>query len=573
MIIHDYTTQYALDVLDGTIIAGNLVKLACQRHLNDLQKEGTEGFSFVFSREKADRAFRFFENLKFTDGDMRGKPVKLVDFQYFIIGNLFGWVDAKTGYRRFSKSYVQLSRKQAKSLLNSGIAIYTAGFCGYQNAQVYTVATKKAQARIVWEQAKKFIEQDKELAALHKTYDRESLIKHKINGGKIVALGRDTNSIDGFEPYTGIVDELHSHKNNQMIKLLQDGTINLQESLISIITTAGFDLSPTNPCVIEYEYCINILNGLGDNDRYFNYIAQMDKEDDIWDSKNWAKCAPLSRHIPHSIKSMEMLAIEAKDKGGEELTNFMTKTLNIWTHSEVNAYINLDKWKACASDMTLDNFIGYEAVIGLDLSSGGDLTSLAIEIPIVIDGVQKFFIHSHSFIPKERLQEHIKSDLAPYGTWLKDGLLTTTPGYKSDYKFILKYLRELKETYNIKFKMICYDPHNADAFLSDLEDFGVPVVEILASARNLNQPTVDFKLEVDSGNIIYNKDSKLLSWSVANAKLDHNSMGECKIDKNLRVKRIDPVDAVIDAHKMAMLQKKEFVMTDEYIDDLYKDYM
>ncbi|WP_424769433.1 terminase TerL endonuclease subunit [Paenibacillus sp. sgz302251] len=415
-------------------------------------------------------------------------------------------------------------------------------------------------------QAKKFVEQDKDLAELHRAYDRESLIKNKANGGKIMALGRDTNSIDGFEPYTGIIDEFHSHKNNQMIKLLQDRTINLPESLISIITTAGFDLSPTNPCIVEYNYCVNLLNGAGENERYFTYIAQMDKEDDIWDSKNWVKCSPLSRHLPHAIKAMETLAIEAKEKGGEELTNFMTKTLNIWTHSSDDTYINLDKWKECASDMTLEDFKGAEAYIGVDLSSGGDLTSIAIEIPTVIDGQQKYFIHSHSFMPKERLLEHIKSDQAPYNVWLSDGLLTTIPGYKTDYKFIIKYLREIKEKYNLKFKIICYNPHNADTFLDDLEMFGCDVVEIVQSARNLNQPTVDFKLEVDSGNIIYNRKSKLLTWV-------YNSFGECKIEKNLQRKRIDPVDAVIDSHKMAMLMKEQFVMTDEYLDELYSDYL
>jgi phage terminase large subunit-like protein len=568
----DFTTQYATDVVNGKILTGKLVKLACQRHLNDLSRQGTVGFPFLFSEEKADRAFRFFERLKFTDGELMGKPVKLVDFQYFIIGNLFGWITLD-GYRRFSKSYVQLSRKQAKSLLNSGIAIYTSGFCGYQNAQVYTVARKKQQARIVWEQAKKFIDQDKDLASLHKQYDRESLIKNKVNGGKIMALGRDTNSIDGFEPYTGIVDELHSHKSNQMIKLLQDGTINLKESLISIITTAGFDLSPTNPCIVEYNYCVNLLNGVGENERYFAYIAQMDKEDDIWDSKNWVKCAPLSRHLPHAINAMEQLAIEAKEKSGEELTNFMTKTLNIWTHASDDTYINLEKWKDCASDMTLEDFRNKEAYIGVDLSSGGDLTSVCLEIPTVIDGKRKYFIHSHSFMPREKLQEHIKSDQAPYNIWLQENLLTTTPGYKTDYKFIIKYLSEIKEKYNIRFRMICYDPHNADTFLDDLETFGCDVVEIVQSARNLNQPTVDFKLEVDEGNIIYNRNSKLLTWSVANAKLTYNSFGECKIDKNYRVKRIDPVDAIIDAHKMAMLQKEEFVITDEYLNEIYADYL
>lgn len=565
----DYTTKYAEDVIKGTIPAGKLVIKACQRHLDDLERQDTEKFPYIFDIKKANRAFRFFESLKFTDGELRGQPVKLVDFQYFIIGSLFGWLN-RDGYRRFKKSYTQLARKQAKSLLNSGIGIYTSSFCNYYNAQVYVTATKMAQAKIVWEQSKKFINIEKDLDEMFKAYDKESLIKNKITGGKILALGRDTKSIDGFEPYCGIIDEYHLHPTEQMVKLLQDGTINLKESLISIITTAGFNLN--SPCKKEYDYCVNVLNEMVENDRYFIYIAQMDKEDDPWDTNNWFKCAPLARHLPHAFESMKELGKEAKDKGGQELANFFTKTLNMWYEYTDSQYINISKWKECSSDLSLENMKGRTCIVGIDLSSGGDLTSLSLNFKLDND---KYFIHSHSFMPSNRLLEHEMTDKAPYRVWVKKGLLTLTEtlgGVKTDYKYIISYLKELINKYNLKVEAIAYDPHNADAFLSDLEEIADPIM-IVQSCKSLNDATVDFKLEVDANNILYNKESALLSWSFANAKTVSNSFGEIKIDKDFKNNRIDPCDAVINAHKIMFKQEKPVdlnkYLTDDYLNKLY----
>ena len=253
----------------------------------------------------------------------------------------------------------------------------------------------------------------------------------------------------------------------------------------------------------------------------------------------------------------------------------MTKTLNMWVEFKNNEYIDLDKWKQCASDMTLEDMVGKECYVGLDLSSGGDLTSIALEFPLNIDGQRKYFIHSYSFIPAKRLEEHIKTDKAPYDIWLREGLLTVTEtlgGVKTDYQYIIAYLKELILKYNLKIKAIAYDPHNASAFLNDLETFGVDTVEIVQSAKSLNEATIDFKLEVEAGNIIYNRKNSLLTWSVANAKLVYNSFGECKIDKNYRNKRIDPIDAIIDAHKLAMLDKGKITINDLITEDNLKKW-
>jgi phage terminase large subunit-like protein len=455
--------------------------------------------------------------------------------------------------------------------------LYYSNFDGYQYPQVYTTATKELQAKIVLQECIKFINADEELAGtkthpgLFTIKEYASKIECNLTHGIIRALGRDTESIDGFRPYFGSVDEYHKHKTSQMYKLLTDGTKKLKQCLVSVITTAGFNLN--GPCFELYKYCKNILYGTVIDETQFVFICELDKEDlqgeGIWDEANWPKANPL--WTPETLTSLRADAIKAREMGGSELKNFMTKSLNIWVQASDDQYIDLEAWKTCESDITLEDMRGKECYLGLDLSSGGDLTSGGLEFPLDIDEERKYYIDSHSFMPKNRLAEHIKTDKAPYDMWVRDGLVTLTEtlgGVKTDYKYIIRHYKELIEKYELKLMGIAYDPHNADAFLSDLETFGVDCVEIVQSCKSLNDATEDFRLEVKAINVLYDKRNKLLTWSIANATTTSNSFGEIKIDKNLTVKRIDPCDAIIDAHKLAILNKP-VVNTSKYITDEY----
>lgn len=545
-------TQYAIDIVEGRIVAGELAILACKRHLKDLEKSKLAPYVYRFDEEKASVIIDFAETLTIAEGDEK-KPLNLDEFQTFIFGSLHGWVHKETGYRRFRSSYVQVGRQQGKSLMNGVLGAFYGNFDGYQYGQIYCTATKQDQAKIVLNEMIKFIRTDSDLEEMFKIKEYESTIECLITNTVIKALGRDTKSIDGFRPLLGIVDEYHAHKDNQMYKQLEGGTGNLKECLISVITTAGFDL--TGPCYELYEYCVNLLKGVFENETQFVYIAQLDKEDDIWDPQNWIKANPLTCQTQEGIDRMVDIANKAKEMGGSELRDFMTKRLNVWVSFSDDQYMDIEHWKACESDRTLEDMRSKECIAGLDLSSGGDLTSLALVFNEMIAAVKKYYVYSHSFMPKNRVAEHIKTDDVPYDMWIKEGLLTVTEtlgGVKTDYKYIISHLERLAEQYDLKIKLICYDPHNASAFLYDIENLGIDSLMVNQSARNLNDPTVDFKLEVEAGNVEYDKRNKLLTWSIANAKTVSNSFGETKIDKDLRQKRIDPVDAIIDAWKMAM---------------------
>ncbi len=459
--------------------------------------------------------------------------------------------------------------QNGKSFLNGILAAYYGNFDAYKYGQIYCTATKKDQAVIVFNEIVKFIESDEELTECFKVHEHNSTIDCLLTHSVIRALSGDTKSIDGFRPLLGIVDEYHAHRNNQMYKLLEGGIKKMKSALISVITTAGFDLK--SPCFKLYEYCMNVLKGVTTNDTQFIYIAQMDETDDLWLPENWIKANPILEYDPDALANMIPIAETAKEMGGEDLRDFLVKQLNKWIQFSNRQYIkDIALWKRCGvRKRTLADFKGKKCYVGVDLSSGGDLTSIAFVFPYMDGDVKKYYVYSHSFIPANRVQEHIKTDNAPYDIWINDGLCTVTEtlgGIKTDYKYILSHLKKLIMKYEFSVQMICYDPHNASAFLGDLEGMGYDSLSITQSAKNLNDATVDFRLEIYSGNVEFDGTNDLLTWSMANAKTISNNYGEIKIDKDISVDRIDPCDAVIDAWVMAM--KDEYkVDANEFVNE------
>lgn len=554
----DRVTKFAKANLKNKKDFGEDARLAFKRHINDLARseKNDPNFPYRFDEEKAEDIIELANKLTIAEGE-GNEQFTCAGFQEFILGSIFGWVHKETGKRRFTDSYVQVARQQGKSVLNAILGIKCSNFDNYNYGQIYCTATKADQARIVLKEIIKFINADSDLKELFDIKDYKSEITGKITSTVIRALGRDTHTIDGFRPYLGIVDEYHAHKDNQMYKLLKGGTRKLKQSLISVITTAGFNLNA--PCYDLYKYCRRVLRGIDVNERQFIYIAQMDEKDDIWDPANWIKCCPLTGKDPELVAAMQEDARKAQSMGGAELRDFLTKALNIWVTNAETAFLDLAEWEKCGSDRDLKDFVGKQVIVGLDLSSGGDLTSYCLEFPYEDEetGDRRYFLHSQSFMPRHRLQEHMDlEDNAPYVIWQQQGLLTVTTaagGIKTDYKTILSSLHDLVDEYQLDVIAIGYDPHNASAFLLDLEDFGCDLIEIKQSARSLNDATVDFQLEVKAHNMEYNKGNVLLTRSMNDAILSEpNSFGEIKIDKMLQKNRIDPCDAAICAHKIAM---------------------
>jgi len=569
MRVQDRATLHAERVVSGQEPSCLTHRMACERHLNEIAKQGTKEFPFVWRPEKSEKILRYAEMLTIAEG-AQPRPVRLHDFQCFDLGVPFGWVHAETGFRRIRRKYKSVARQNGKTFENGITGSYIANWGGYNFGKLFTAATKKRQARIAWEEIQKFITVDKDLQALFDVKDYKSLIIAKRTGCTIEALSRESGLDDGFRAIFCSVDEIHQHKDNGIYKALYNGQASLDEALISMITTRGKSLNSF--CREMDDYCLQILAGTAEADDFFVDIYTLDKEDDPFDESVWYKANPHLVTVPSALEQLRRDAQTAKQMGGFEMSDYMTKRQNLWYEYGDTQYITPNEWKLGRTELTIENMRGRRCFAGLDLSSGGDLTSLALLFPLD-DG--KIYVWSHSYIPAKRLEEHIITDTAPYDVWAKSGLLTPSEavgGLKNDYLQIVADLKELQEKFEINIACIGYDPHNADAFLEELDTLGAPLLEVKQSARFLSDTTVDFALEVKAGNVLYDQRNALMSWSIVNAKKTKNSFGEIKVDKevNARHARIDVVDAIIDAHVAYRKSSKE--ETPDY-ETVVEDYL
>ena len=572
----DRVTEYATRVVSGEVEAGELHILACKRHLDDLKRQNTEEFPYYYNPEKAQEVIDYAETLIIAEG-AQPKPVRLLDSQAFDLGATFGWYKAVNNKRRFRRRYKSMARQNGKTFENGIMGTYIAGFGGYNYGKLFTVATKKRQARLAWEEMSKFITIDPDLNEFFSVKDYKSMIEALETNCTIEALSKEAGLDDGFRSIYASVDEIHQHKDNKIYKALYNGTRALDETLVSMITTRGDKLNSF--CKEMDDYAIKILRGLATAEDFFIDIYCLDPDDDIWDPNNWVKANPFVASDVNKFEILKTDAQTAKDMGGSDLRDFLTKSLNMWVQNTDDQFINADKWSKCGSKRTLEDMRGRSCWVGLDLSSGGDLTSYALEVPessVSENGERKerYYFYNHSFMPRGRLQEHIETDLAPYDLWEQMELITVTGGagdFKNDYKFIIKDLQRLKDEYDLKFLGIGVDPHNADGVLADLESFGCPVVIIVQSCKSLHDATTDIQLLVKSEDIEYNSNNELLTWSFLNAKIVRNSFDEIKVDKKpgARFKRIDPVDACIDAHACMLKNKTKEVVDVESEFDRY----
>ncbi|HAM69671.1 MAG TPA: terminase large subunit [Ruminococcus sp.] len=571
----DRVTEYARLVVSGVRVACQLHRLACQRHLHDLERQNTKEFPYYWDTEASERVLEYAETLTISEGEAP-RPVRLIGSQIFSLGCTFGWMKSGTHYRRFRRRYKSIARQNGKTFENGIMGTYIAGFSGYMHGKLFTAATKKRQARLAWEQMAQFIKADADLGAFFTVKDYKSLIEANETHCTIEALSREGGLDDGFRSIFASIDELHQHKDNKVYKAIYNGTRKLKETLVSMITTRGDNLRSW--CKEMDDYAVGILRGDYTAEDFFVDIHCLDDGDDIWDPANYIKANPIFEIDRDAYETMLHDAQTAKDSGGDDLKDFVIKCCNLWIRHADNRYLHPDHWKACGTSRSLADIVqaGYtRCFAGLDLSSGGDLTTLSLLFPL---GDGRFYIYSHSFMPYGRMQEHIETDLAPYDLWEQNGLLTVTGGesdYMTDYKFILSHLAALRDQFGLQYQAIGYDPHNAAGILSDLEAFGCPLVSITQSARNLDDATVAVRLLCKGHQLEYDSSNELLTWSMLNAVTVQNSFGEIKIDKKpgAKFRRIDPCDAVIDAYKVQLVTGSGAGGTAENLNDALAEYL
>lgn len=553
----DEIVRYCEQCLNDTIPSGQKHKWACQRFLDDLKRIGTTDFPYIWDEQRADRIVKWFAMLKHSKGTLAGTPIELTSWQKFRECQIYGWIHRETGRRRFRKAFTEVARKNSKSQLESGEALFELAVTSTQNHEVnevYTAGTKRDQAKIVFNECDLMT---RGTLLRSKFRFKRDQIEHIKTGSFMKALSKeDGKKGDGTNPALLVLDEYHSHQTTDFYDLALGS--NTKEPMLSIITTAGMDL--TYPCYTqEYDYCSKILDPNIDvtNDEYFVDICEADQGDDIGSVDTWKKANPIRAYYPEGLQKIQEDYDVAKEIP-EKMVAFMTKMLNIWVQARDNGYMDMAKWKACEVKELPIDVRKRPVYVGFDMSAKTDLTSVAFVVPyqsteLTEQGrfVVKYCVWTHSFIPTvDKLREHIIKDKMPYDAWERLGYLTLTNTPIVDQSAVMKYVLDECSRLELDIQCLCFDPANASKLMMDLSDEGYVVEEVYQSHRSLNESTQGFREQVFSGNVAYTH-NPLLNYAMSNAVIRTNN-GLIKIDKDASTKRIDPVDAILGAFKLAL---------------------
>ncbi len=572
--------SYCNDVLSGKIVACKKFKWACIRFLKDVEKIGIDNWPWIFNDEAAsaylDKWAPMFVHSK---GPLSGKPKVFTDYERFVYGNIYGWKHKDTGYRRFRRSYEQVARKNAKSQDKAIQALYEMAGFGENMAEIYVAATKKEQTRFVWAEAAWLFQHsrsDKVKNAFKCKYDKELLqviIRHEKSSSFFSRLSKDDKkSGDGSNPHFVILDEYHLHDTTEYYDQATSGQKLRVNPLLSIITTAGFNLN--NPCYrIEYQYVNAIIdpdNPL-ENDRYFVAICELDKNDttetievngkliepgqpidDLHSIEAIQKTNPILCTNEIGIESIKNELAEAEGKP-EKMRDVLTKTFNFWIQQRDAGYMDMARWKGCIHNYETPK--GKESMVfgGVDLSSTIDLTSVGFIINI--DNSNHIAI-SHSFMPADSIEKATKRDGVPYQQWVNDGWITATPGSEVDYHLVLKWILEQYKIHNWPKNEICFDKHLATWLEQELEQKNFTPVEIPQSYTGLSLATKEFRAKVYNKKII-TEINPVLDWAMSNAVIRCGPSENIMLDKAAARFRIDPVAALLNAFVRAIANDKQ----------------
>lgn len=565
MTIFEELQKYADDCISGNIISGQKHIWACMRFLNDIKRIGNDDFPFVWNEEEAEKIVSWFSYLRHSKGILSGKAIDLNIAQRFSLCQLYGWRHKETGRKRFKKSFKEVARKNAKTQEEAGVVLYEMSTQALKNKEIYecySAGTKKDQSRLVFNECINMLK-GSPLRSKFKILRNE--IIHKKTGSFLKALSKeDGKSGDGTNPAVLILDEYHQHPTTDFYDLGLGS--NTKESLLMIITTAGVDLN--TPCYVqEYEYCSNVLNPYVDcdNDEYFIDIFEIDNDDDIENEWTWHKANPVRMTYQEGIDKITAEFKLAKDIP-EKMTMFLTKCLNRWVQQTQNSYMDMEKWKKCEVKTLPIDIKNQVVFVGFDMSAKIDLTSVSFIIPCVIDGIKKYIVFSHSFIPNyEKVRERKLKDKMPYDLWVEQGYITVTNTEIVDQQQVIDYVLKVCEENGWKIDTLCFDPANAGKIMMDLSNEGYIVEEVFQSVKSLNESTQGFREQVYEGNIIYLK-NPVLNFAMKNAIITQQK-GLIKIDKDATKKKIDPVDAVLCAYKLALYYEVyDYTNIDEWLE-------
>jgi len=549
----DIATQYARDVVENRILSCSWHRLACTRHLKDLERVGSTGFPYVFNPELTDaagKAYRpgdricaFAELMPHIKGDWagRGQLIHLEDWQIFVLVSIFGWVHVETGKRRFRVADLIVPRKNAKSTLAAVIGLYMLAIDGEFGAEVYSGATSEYQAQEVFRPALLMAR------ATPRFIDRYGVSANASNLAVIAKNAKFEPVIgkpgDGASPSCAIVDEYHEHKAPDLYDTMQTGMGARSQPLMLVITTAGSDIG--GPCYLHQVELQKILQGTIENDQRFGIIFTIDEGDD------WTSEDVLIKANPNFGVSVDADFLRAQQR--EAITDprkqnvFKTKHLNIWVQA-ASPWLNLYNLQASADpSLSLDDFAGEDCVVGLDLASKQDIAARVYVFRRELEGEQHYYAISRSYVPQAAVD---KPENAHYQAWVNAGHLVATSGNMIDIGQIEDELFEDAE--RVVIREVAKDPWNSAQLGANLAGQGITVVDIPQQVRHLSDPMKELQALVDAGRFHHDGNPCYL-WQMSNVEVAPDRNDNIFPRKARAQNKIDAAVATIVAMNRAMV--------------------
>lgn len=518
--------HYVEDVLNGKIVVGELIKLACQRFKDDLQRQ-----DIYFNESVVDKAINFIGTLKHFMGKSSGKHFKLENWQQFIIANIVGWYWKDGNTRRFTSSYIEVSRKNGKTALAAALCLYYLIADGEDGAEVDLAANSKEQAKIAFEFCSSFSKQLDPKGKYLKPY-RDN-VQFALNNSKLKVFAADDSKLDGFNASFGLIDEYHAAKNSKVRDVIKSSMGMRNNPHLCTITTAGFD--KTLPCYKLRSTSIEILNKLKTDDSMFIAIYSLDDKDNWTDKDNWVKCTP-NLNVTVTSKYIKEQVQSAINNPSEEV-GVKTKTLNLWC-DVADVWLPENYIVKASKDIHLEDFRDCECYIGVDLSATSDLTAVSY----LIEKDNIYYFKTDYYLPESALVD--KPDRETYKLWKQQGLITITAGNVTDYDYITNDIVAASSILNIQ--KIGYDKWNATQWAIHATEIGLPLEEYPQTMGNFNRPTKELERLILSGNTVIDN-NEITRWCFRNVELKSDYNGNVKPNKGIKSKKIDGVIAIIQA--------------------------
>ena len=531
----NYILEYWQEMKEGHVTVSKRIYKQYEKLIEDMNYHPR----YVYDERKAERPIQFIESFcRHSKGELAGKPLKLALFQKAYISALFGFIDKETGHRRYTESFFFVGRKNGKTTMLSAIALYMMIADGESGAEVYSVASKKDQANILFDQSHEMILQSPDLNRNIRKRKADLYFPH--NFSKMQSLGKNSNSLDGLNAHLVVIDELHSIQDRNLYEVMKQSQSARTQPLLIMITTAGTHRGTIFDDL--YEYACNVVDGNFKDDNFLPIMYELDAKEEYKNPKCWQKANP-SLHISKKVEDLERKVSRAKNNPND-LTGILTKDFNI-RETTNKAWLTFDDINN-EDTFDLSQFKGTYAIGGADLSITTDLSCATL---LFLDPqTEQRYIHQMYWLPEDNLRKRVEEDKIPYDKWHEQGLLRLCSGNTIDYSDITEWFKEMVNECDITPLWIYYDNYSARYWVDEMEAHGFKMIRTPQGAKTLSLPMQNMGADLQKKKINYNN-HPILKWCLTNTGIETDRNGNIVPVKNQSPKRrIDGTASMLDAY-------------------------